>query len=35
MRILNTFYVSGYSADKDFYDQFETRIDMYKRAFEL
>lgn len=35
MRILNTFYVSGYSTDKDFYDQFETRIDMYKRAFEL
>lgn len=35
MRIVNSFYASGFSSDNDFYEQFNSRIEMYKRAFEL
>ena len=35
MRIMHSFYVSDYTVDRDFYEQFNERVNMYKRAFDL
>ena len=35
MRIMHSFYVSDYTVDRDFYEQFDERVNMYKRAFDL